>query len=209
MVMKLIMFDYDGVIVDSFRFLKKTYLRIGEVLNIKMSDKDEYFRELLELDWRETYRKLDILAKDKVNISEFIFHHSNHKYSHEILPYEEIPAVLKELSKTHKLAIVSNNFKKELEYRLKKYDLMQYLSAIYSCDDGELKPHPDLLMKCMARFKVEPKDAAFIGDMDGDIMAGKAAGVKTIAVTYGYHLKHRLEDADVIIDNPTELLKIF
>jgi phosphoglycolate phosphatase-like HAD superfamily hydrolase len=56
---------------------------------------------------------------------------------------------------------------------------------------------------------VDAKDAAFIGDMDGDIVCGKAAKIgKIIAVTYGFHLKHRLKDADVIIDSPEELLTL-
>jgi phosphoglycolate phosphatase len=210
MYMKLIMFDYDGVLVDSFQFLKKVYLRIADVLGIEMQERDEYFQELLELDWRETYRKLDILAKDKVNISEFIFQNHNHKHSKDIMPYPDIPSVLEILSKNYRLAVVSNNFRKELEYRLKRHGLIDYFSAIYSSEDGELKPHPDLILKCMKQFDASPDESAFIGDMDGDILAAKRAGVgKKIAVTYGYHTMHRLKDADIIVHNPKEILKHF
>jgi phosphoglycolate phosphatase-like HAD superfamily hydrolase len=46
--------------------------------------------------------------------------------------------------------------------------------------------------------------------MDGDIKSGKAAKVKmTVAVTYGYHTKRRLKDADKIINSPKELLTLF
>ena len=208
--MKLIMFDYDGVIVDSFQFLKNVYLKIADVLGIEMEARDEYFKELLELDWRETYRKLDILAKDKVNISEFIFHNHTNKHSKDIVPYPDIPYVLETLSKRYTLAVVSNNFKSELDFRLKKFGLRNHFSALYSCDDGELKPHPDLILKCMRHFGVSPQESAFIGDMDGDIMSARNAGVgKIIAVTYGYHLMHRLKDADVIVNSPKDLLSQF
>jgi phosphoglycolate phosphatase len=207
--MKLIIFDYDGVLVDSLPFLKKVYLRIADIIGIDMPTRDEYFRELLELDWRETYKKLDILAKDKVNISEFVYHYFNHKYSDYIKPYPEIPETIKKLSKKYKLAIVSNSFKKDIVPLLKKHNLFEYFSAIFTPEEGMLKPHPDLIIKCLDYLKILPKDAAFVGDMDGDIICGRAAKVgKIIAVTYGFHLKHRLKDADVIIDSPKELLKI-
>jgi HAD superfamily hydrolase (TIGR01549 family) len=208
--MKLIMFDYDGVIVDSFQFLKKVYRKIASVMGEDFPEDDAYFKELIELDWNETYRKLDILAKDKVNIAEYIFHLENHKNKDLIYPYPDIPFVIKELSKRYKLAIITNNFRKEIEYRLNKFLLREYFSAIYTCEDGELKPSPDLINKCLKEFNVLPKDAAFIGDMDGDIKSAKAANLKmAVAVTYGYHTKHRLKDADKIISSPRELLTLF
>jgi phosphoglycolate phosphatase len=207
--MKLIIFDYDGVLVDSLPFLKKVYLRIADILGIEMPKRDEYFRELLELDWRETYKKLDILAKDKVNISEFIYHHFSRKYRDEIKPYPNIPETLAELANKYKLAIVSNSYKKDLIPVLKKHKLFGYFSAIFTPDDGQIKPHPDLIIKCLKHFKIQSKEAAFIGDMDGDIVCGKAAKIgKMVAVTYGFHFKHRLKDADIIIDSPEELLKV-
>ena len=127
--MKLIIFDYDGVLVDSLPFLKKVYLRIADVLGIEMPKRDEYFRELLELDWRETYKKLDILAKDKVNISEFIYHHFSKKYSDIIKPYPQIPETIEKLSKKYKLAIVSNSFKKDIIPVLKRHGIYEYFSA--------------------------------------------------------------------------------
>ena len=203
--MKLIIFDYDGVIVDSLAFLKKVYMKISGILHIDVPEKDELFRELLELDWRETYKKLDIIAKDKVSLSEFTYHIYSSKHSNLIKPYPDIKEVLEKLSKKYKLAIVSNSFKKDIIPMLKKHEL-DYFSAIFTPEDGILKPHPDLLIKCMHHFNVKSKDTVFIGDMDGDIVAGKAAKVKTIAVTYGFHLKHRLAEADIIINSPKEII---
>jgi phosphoglycolate phosphatase len=126
-----------------------------------------------------------------------------------VLPYKEIPHVLEELSKRYTLAVVTNNFRYEIEKRLRLHGLDKYFSAYYTCEDGKLKPHPDLINKCLKHFDVLPSEAAFVGDMDGDIQSAKAARIgKVIAVTYGYHLKHRLQEADIIIDTPGELLKI-
>ena len=121
-----------------------------------------------------------------------------------------MPGIIKALSGKYKLAVVSNNFRKILSERLKEFGMYEHFSAIYCCDDGELKPSPDLIIKCMKHFGAAPEECAFIGDMDGDIISAKAAKVgKVVAVTYGYHLKHRLKDADVIVHSPKELLTLF
>ncbi len=203
--MKLVIFDYDGVLMDSFEFHKKVYMKISDILNVEVPVKDELFRELLELDWRETYKKLDIISKDKVKLSEFTYHNYSSKYSGMIHPYPCIKEVLIELSKRYKLAIVSNGFKKDIMQMLKKHDL-EYFSAVFTPENGILKPSPDLLNKCIKKFNVTADEAVFIGDMDGDITAGKAAGIKTIAVTYGFHLKHKLSEADFLINSPKEIL---
>jgi phosphoglycolate phosphatase len=205
---KLIIFDFDGVLVDSFQFLKNTYKRIGNVLHIKLGESDEYFRELFELDWMETYKKLNILAKDKINISEFIYHIESNKHKKTLKPYDGIPELLKKLSQKYKLAIVSNSYKEGMITVLERYDVLKYFEIIFDANDGQIKPHPDLLLKCLNHFNIKSNEAFFIGDMDGDIVAGRAAGIKTIAVTYGYHTKQRLKDADYIIDNPNEILSI-
>lgn len=208
-MMKLIVFDYDGVLMDTFKLTKDIYLEISERFKLDLPDDDAYFRELFELDFRETLKKLDLGSPEKSRIVDDIFRQGLRKYDSEVKPYGYIPLVLDTLSKKYDLAIATNNMRFELEYRLKKFNMYKYFKAIFTSEDGELKPHPDLLQKCFLKFGVAPSDAAFVGDMDGDIMCGKAAKVgKMVAVTYGYHEKHRLKDADFILDSPKDLLKV-
>ncbi|AJF61145.1 TPA: HAD family hydrolase [Candidatus Woesearchaeota archaeon] len=206
--MKLVMFDYDGVIMDTFAFTRKIYKELGEEFKVKIPDDDAYLRELLELDWRETLRKLNIVTEEQIERNIRIFKAGLKKYSPLIKPYPGIPEAIKALSARYKLAVVTNNFKSELNYRLGKYKLSGYFNGYFAEDDGELKPKPDLLLKCLKKFDVSPEEAIYIGDMDGDIIAGRAAKVKTVAVTYGFHHKNRLKDADIIVDSPRELLAL-
>ena len=208
--MKLIIFDYDGVLVDSFDLTVKCYIDLSREFKLNLPEHQEFYRDLLELDWRETLRKLRFVTPRQIRDANRIFIEAVKKYGEDVRPYRDIPKVLDALSKKYILAIATNNLKPELDYRLKKFDLRKYFSAVFTSEDGDLKPSPDLLMKCMKRFDVRPAESAFIGDMDGDIISGKAAKVgKTVAVTYGYHLKHRLLEADIIIDSPAELLETF
>src|SRR3989344_2524264 len=117
--MKLIMFDYDGVIMDSFFPTKKIYLDISKEFNLNLPDKHEYFKELLELDWRETLKKLNIVTKEDIEKEERIFMEGLEKYKDFIRPYYGIPDVLDLLSKRYVLAVATNNFRKEVESKLK------------------------------------------------------------------------------------------
>lgn len=74
---------------------------------------------------------------------------------------------------------------------------------------SKAKPHPEPLWAACKILNVEPARSIFIGDAHVDILAGKAAGMKTIAVRYGYHspqdpIEHW--QADAIVSTPQELM---
>ena len=56
---------------------------------------------------------------------------------------------------------------------------------------------------------VDPEDCALIGDREVDVMTGKNASMTAVACSWGYRPREALEDADVIVDHPCELDKIF
>ena len=70
-----------------------------------------------------------------------------------------------------------------------------------------LKPAPDEILKLMARFDVDSHECAYCGDHTIDMVTGRAAGVVTIGVTWGFHTKEALEEAgaDFVADTPSEL----
>lgn len=73
---------------------------------------------------------------------------------------------------------------------------------------GKLKPHPEPLLAASRRIAVAPGACVYVGDDQRDIDAGRAAGMMTIAVTYGYLNSSAPADwgADAIIGHPRELL---
>jgi pyrophosphatase PpaX len=71
------------------------------------------------------------------------------------------------------------------------------------------KPDPQPLELALARLGVGPRGAAYVGDSPFDVAAGRAAGVYTVAVTWGgIHARDRLapEKPDALVDTPEELL---
>ncbi|WP_223163265.1 HAD family hydrolase [Marinobacter salinexigens] len=85
--------------------------------------------------------------------------------------------------------------------------------ATLICPDHveQRKPHPEALYLACTQIGVRPEDAIYIGDHLRDIEAGKNAGMKTIAVRYGYIEEPEAVDlwqADLIADTVSDLAKL-
>jgi N-acetyl-D-muramate 6-phosphate phosphatase len=73
------------------------------------------------------------------------------------------------------------------------------------------KPHPAPLLLAAEELAVAPNRCVYVGDDERDIVAGKAAGMKTITAAYGYlgqDVDHRQWAADATINAPLDLLAL-
>ncbi|SCK47344.1 phosphoglycolate phosphatase [Variovorax sp. HW608] len=90
--------------------------------------------------------------------------------------------------------------------------LFETAGAIVSGDTTPYsKPHPEPLLEAARRLRVAPEACVYVGDDERDMLAGRAAGMRTIAATYGY-MGEQAEvarwDADAAIASPLELLQL-
>ena len=69
------------------------------------------------------------------------------------------------------------------------------------------KPHPAPLLYACAQLAVQPESCLFVGDDKNDMLAGANAGIKTIAVTYGYGKVSQDWNYDYLIDQVEELME--
>lgn len=74
--------------------------------------------------------------------------------------------------------------------------------------DGRGKPAPDMLLMACQQLQLNPEEVLYIGDDSRDIEAGCAAGMRTIAVRYGYAAPDDNPQhwgADAVVDSVSEL----
>lgn len=69
---------------------------------------------------------------------------------------------------------------------LELFGMLPYFDHVQGTDGFPHKPAPDVILKSLEVFGTAPEDVLFIGDSAADMEAGRRAGVKTAAVTYGY-----------------------
>jgi haloacid dehalogenase superfamily, subfamily IA, variant 3 with third motif having DD or ED/haloacid dehalogenase superfamily, subfamily IA, variant 1 with third motif having Dx(3-4)D or Dx(3-4)E len=82
-----------------------------------------------------------------------------------------------------------------------------HFSTLQTPDHNPSKPHPGMMLQAMAETGATALETVIIGDTTYDMEMGKAAGTKTIGVTWGYHHADQLvaAGADVLIDTYSEL----
>jgi 2-phosphoglycolate phosphatase len=69
---------------------------------------------------------------------------------------------------------------------LEQFGLLRYFDHVQGTDGFPAKPEPDVIHAALAAMGAKPEDCLFVGDSPADMQAGKAAGVKTCAVRWGY-----------------------
>jgi 2-phosphoglycolate phosphatase len=79
------------------------------------------------------------------------------------------------------------------------------------CGDttANAKPHPEPLLAAALMLNIDPSDCVYVGDAERDIVAGRAAGMKTLIASYGYLGVHDTPEhwaADGVIHSLPELL---
>jgi HAD superfamily hydrolase (TIGR01509 family) len=125
------------------------------------------------------------------------------------------PHVLETIKALHdrglQLAICSSRGRPTLEGFVKTFRLEHYVSMVVSANDVEHhKPHPEPVQKILAALGVAPREAVVVGDASYDILMGRAAGCRTVGVTYGNQSAAdlRAAGADHLIDDFADLLTL-
>ena len=85
------------------------------------------------------------------------------------------------------LSIATGKARRGLEHFLLTHGLQSHFTGTQTADDAPSKPHPRMVLNCLAATGVEPRDAVMVGDTEFDMAMGRAAGCRTIGVSWGYH----------------------
>lgn len=108
--------------------------------------------------------------------------------------------------------VVTNKSQRFTNPLTQSMPLFASAGAIVSGDTTpHAKPHPAPLLEAAKRLGVDPQACIYVGDDERDIVAGRAAEMRTVAATYGYlgsHLDTAAWQADAQIKSPLALLQL-
>ncbi|AUQ59863.1 putative hydrolase [Phaeobacter inhibens] len=119
--------------------------------------------------------------------------------------YPEAAEVLAELNAVphYLLGVATGKSQRGLDALIEAHELRCFVTR-QCADHHPSKPHPSMVLRAMAETGVLPEHTVMIGDTSFDIDMGRAAGVRTIAVNWGFHPADQL-GADHIIDSFADL----
>lgn len=103
------------------------------------------------------------------------------------------------------LGIATGKSRRGLDHLIETHNLGQYFATKQVADDHPSKPHPSMIEAALNETGVSPADAVMVGDTSFDMDMGRAAGVRTVGVSWGYHNKDQLSQADRVINSWREL----
>jgi phosphoglycolate phosphatase len=194
---KLILYDFDGVIVDSFP-ISFGILREKNPNITEQDYRDCFLGNFYEEEMRG---RPDIVW----GAPEEFFS----KYADKLMSMPPVPGmvpVIQELAKEFTQVIVTSTINSPVQEYLKTYKLDQYFEAVLGKEDGHSKT--EKIQTAVARFEGDVKNALFITDTLGDLKEANRAGVRSIAVTWGFHDRETLEKGSpfAVVVEPQELI---
>jgi phosphoglycolate phosphatase len=100
--------------------------------------------------------------------------------------------------------------RRPLKVVVRKLAIGDYFNVMLAKDDAKSKPDPDGLKQIIAEFGISTDECLYVGDSPIDVLTGKAAGVRTIAITTGVTTMEQLKEntPDNIITDLEQLLTL-
>jgi len=202
--MQAIIFDMDGVIVDTEPLTdahhKSYLLELGADLDAKpfVPQRGKNSRGTWEV-FKDIYQ----LEHD----IDFLIESGRQKYIAHLQTLAEIPIIdgVRELihalhAAGYRIALASSSNPKRIDLFLNQLKLMNYFEELVSGDDVQHgKPAPDCYLLAAKKLGVKPKDCVVIEDASFGVQAAKAAGMKCLGFAGLPHNDQDLSEADLII----------
>ncbi|MGN0832069.1 MAG: HAD family hydrolase [Kiritimatiellia bacterium] len=124
-------------------------------------------------------------------------------------PYPGVPELLAAIRRAGgKTYVVTNKRHAATQLIARKFGWDRLMDGVWSYDTfGTGYGKPALLAKLLKDLGVAAEAAVMVGDTKGDVDAGKANGVATVGVTYGYGTPEEVASADLVFDSAFEIAK--
>lgn len=208
MTFEAAIFDIDGTMIDNNEFHLKAWRQYLKEIGREMSD-EEY--------------KENINGKTNQDATEYIYGKKLSKeeaekyylkkeeiyrqmYAPHVKPVEGLLELLQLLqSKNIPIAIATSGIMVNIDFMFDHIPMRQYFKEIiYSEDIKKGKPDPEIFLKAAEALNVDPAKCVVFEDSLAGVEAGKAAGMKVVAVTTT-HPKDELNDADEVVSDFTSV----
>jgi phosphoglycolate phosphatase len=183
----LIVFDWDGTILDSSSAIAECIRQAAGELRLEVPD-FERASHVIGLGLEDALRTA-VPGLPAARYPEFVDVYRRRFRASEasMQVFAGMRELLEQLSSRHTLAIATGKSRRGLERALDATALRRHFRASRCADETSPKPHPAMLLELMEERGVGPREVLMIGDTSHDMDMARAAGVDALAVAYGAH----------------------
>jgi phosphoglycolate phosphatase len=189
---RLIVFDWDGTVIDSPATIVECMQAASRELGLAVPEA-ERANHVIGLGLHEAMK---IVAPDLAGerYPEYIASYRRHFLAREdrMRLFAGMRPLLESLCRERTLAIATGKSRRGLERSLDATGVRGLFAASRCADETAPKPHPAMLQELMAQLDVPPGAVLMVGDTSHDMEMARAAAVDGVAVTYGAHPEHEL-----------------
>jgi len=188
----LIVFDWDGTVIDSAGTIAGCIQDASRDLGLEVPTL-ERASHVIGLGLSDSLR-IAVPGLRREQYAQFVERYRVHFRAREdsMRVFPGIEALLRELSGGRSLAIATGKSRRGLDRSLDATGLRAYFSASRCADETHPKPHPAMLLELMNECAIDRSETLMIGDTSHDLEMARDAGVDALAVTYGAHAEDAL-----------------
>jgi len=201
-----VLFDFDGTVVDTVELIRESHRHaVRTVLGKELPDSQ--LVALVGMPLPDQMRAFSELHADELLQ---VYREWNFDHTAELIQsYTGMEELLDRLVATERpLAIITSKARHVMDLALDVLPIRDYFDVIVTTDDTEShKPDPEPLHYALHALEMSVEDAVMVGDSPFDLRAGRAAGCRTVGVTWGFFDRDTLaqEQPDELVDRVDEL----
>ena len=205
---RAILFDLDGTLVDSIELILTSARFAFEGFDGRVPTDDEW-RAGIGRPLVDAFRDF---VDDEAEVARLVARYREFQMVHHdrlLRAYDGVVETIRALAAAgHAMALVTSKPDVLAKRGLEIIGLDDAIPVVVGCDScTRHKPHPEPVERALTLLGVSPGDAIFVGDSPHDVASGRAAGVFTVAVTWGAFSARAMREsgADFVIDDIREL----
>jgi phosphoglycolate phosphatase len=189
---RLLVFDWDGTIIDSASTIAECIRQAAADLGLEVPTREQA-SHVIGLGLADALRHA-VPGLPAERVPEFVERYRQHFRASENTMglFPGMRELLESLHREKMLGIATGKSRRGLDRALEATGLGPFFRASRCADETNPKPHPAMLLELMAELDVQPEGALMIGDTSHDLEMARAAGVDALAVTYGAHAEEGL-----------------
>jgi len=202
-----VIFDMDGVLVDSYQAHFQSWRRMAQTHGQDMTE-----QQFAATFGRTTREIITAIWGDHVSGDEVAVWDDQKELAYRRILDEDFPAMhgagvlLESLRRAGiKLAIGSSGPPENVELVLKHLGRDIFAAAVTARDVTHGKPHPEVFLKAAGKLRVDPIDCAVVEDAPAGIQAARTAGMIAIGLTGTAPRQELAAEAHIVVDSLDEL----
>lgn len=186
MATKLVIFDFDGVLTDSY----DVCIKVSRHFNPNLSDSD--YKVLFTGNIYQALEEGKSANLTVKTVDNDLYFELYEPLILEVPPREGFKQIIQDIyNKGIKIAFISSCYNKPLKKYLLKYGFSEYIAEVLGGDIEKSKVKK--FNRIFSDLNITPQESIFITDTLGDLNEAENVGLPSIGVTFGFHNRELIE----------------